>query len=558
MRADPGSGIECMICACLGSGVLFSCTRSAGNIFAHCGKKKRRTGSRKIKYDPYLSNIMKTLITFLLLWLFCSEAVSQNWYTVGGNNQRNGRVDFNGSVLFEVKYRKPSLPTIWGNQIFVEGNKLVTTRYVSLNPIRALLACHNATTGDSLWTRNYAENGVMVIMGFRDNQIYARNFQQQGFDTIYAINPDDGSVIWKSRHTVERGIIWSAVFADNGDLIIPGSASRSVMRINRLNGDTVWTRYRIIPNTGAECMCVFGNTVYTFEGGITTPKRLMAIDIANGAIKYYSQTLPGDGDQEIPFSIGRDGTIYVVRDGGSLHALKDNGTGFSQLWVRPLPGAVGTYSTFGVMADDDLVIGAGKRIYKIDNISGSIVDSTAELISGGTLNARIAVDGFNTVYVGNGASIPSEGKYFAFNGELNTLWTDPMPYNYYSGPALAVANSINGLYYCGSGTEITCIARLSSVNSEEEQLPAAISLFENYPNPFNPSTSIKFELLRPQNVGLKIYDMLGNFVDEIFSGKLRKGTHEFRWDAGNLSSGFYVCRVTTEAGTASRKMMLVR
>ena len=498
-------------------------------------------------------------ILLVLIALICggiSEA--QDWNTVGGNNQRNGKASFHGPGNdFEVR-RKPSLPTIWGNQIFIEGTKLVTTRYISLNPIRAVLACHSAINLDTIWTRNYSDNGVMIVMGFRNGMIYARNFQQQGFDTIYAINPNDGSVIWKSRHTVERGIIWSAVFAENGDLILPGSGTKSVMRINHTNGDTVWTRYRIIPNTGAECMCIFGNTVYTFEGGLTTPKRLMAIDISNGAIKYYSQSLPGDGDQEIPFSIGSDGTIYIVRDGGGMHALRDDGAGFIQLWQRTLPGPVGTYSTFGVMSDDDVLVGAGKRIYKINNINGSFVDSTEEVITSGTLNARIGVDAFDYIYVGNGASVPSEGKYFSFDRFLETQWTDPVPFNYYSGPALGYANGVMGVYYCGAGTDITWVADFASVNSQQEELPSSVKLFQNYPNPFNPSTNIRFELLRRDRIELRVYDMLGNLVDVVYSGFLNAGTHDFKWNAKNFASGVYVCKIFSGGLSFGRKMMLLK
>ena len=497
-------------------------------------------------------------ILILVALIVASISEAQDWNTVGGNNQRNGKANFYGpGYEFEVR-RKPSLPTIWGNQIFIEGTKLVTTRYLSLSPIRAALACHSATNLDTIWTRNYSDNGVMIVMGFKNGKIYARNFQQQGFDTIYAINPNDGSVIWKSRHTVERGIIWSAVFAENGDLILPGSGTKSVMRINHTNGDTVWTRYRIIPNTGAECMCIFGNTVYTFEGGITTPKRLMAIDVSSGAIKYYSQTLPGDGDQEIPFSIGSNGTIYVVRDGGDMHALRDDGTGFVQLWQRTLPGAVGTYSTFGIMSDNDVLVGAGKRIYKINNVNGALVDSTEEVITSGTLNARIGVDVDDYVYVGNGASVPSEGKYFSFDRFLVTQWTDPVPFNYYSGPALGYANGVAGVYYCGAGTDITWVSDFASVNSGEEELPSSIKLFQNFPNPFNPSTNIRFELLRRDKIELRVYDMLGNLVDVIYSGSLNAGTHDFKWNAKNVASGVYVCKIYTGGLSYGRKMMLIK
>ncbi len=488
-----------------------------------------------------------------------SVAQSLDWITVGGNSQRNGRTGVTGPGGDFEHVRRNSLPTIWGNQIFISGSKLITTRYTSLNPIRAVLACHKLSFSlDTLWTRNYAENGVMIVMGFRDDQIYARNFQQQGFDTIYAIDPDDGSVIWKSRHTVERGIIWTAAFAANGDLIVPGSGTKSVMRINRINGDTVWTRYRIIPNTGAECMCVFGNTVYTFEGGITTPKRLMAIDISTGAIKYYSQSLPGDGDQEIPFTVGPDGTIYVVRDGGDLHALSDNGSAIVQLWQRPLPGPVGTYSTFGVMSDQDVVIGAGRRLYKIDNQNGNIVDSTEELISTGTLNARIAVDPQDYVYAGNGASVPSEGKYFSFDRFLNTAWTDPVPYNYYSGPALAYGNGFPGIYYCGAGTEITYVFDFASAHNEEENLPAGFLLLDNYPNPFNPETNIRIELSKTLYAAVSIFDMKGSMIGEFPNRRLQPGLHVFKWNAEGLPSGTYVCRVETEEGIAVRKILLVR
>ena len=54
--------------------------------------------------------------------------------------------------------------------------------------------------------------------------------------------------------------------------------------------------------------------------------------LTTGALKYQSADLPGDGDQENDLVIGPDGTIYIARDGGALHAFTDNGTGFTQKW----------------------------------------------------------------------------------------------------------------------------------------------------------------------------------------------------------------------------------
>lgn len=511
----------------------------------------------------------KYIKIFLLIILICNQNVkSADWVTIGGNNQRNGNTNVIGPVSSNTLWNKPSLYSIWGNQTYIFGNRIVTTRYVSLSPIKAPLACHDLLTGDSLWTRNYAENGVMIVMGFRDNKIYARNFQQQGFDTIYAINPENGNVIWKSIHTVERGIIWSAAFASNGDLLLPGSGNKSVMRINHLNGDTVWTRYRIIPNTGAECMCVYGNTLYTFEGGITTAKRVMAIDVNSGVIKYYSNSLPGDGDQEIPFSIGLNGDIYVVRDGGNMHSLRDNGSGFSERWNVPLRGNTGTYSQFGISSDSSVYIPSGKRIYRINHVNGAFIDSTEELISSGTLNARMAIDSEGKVFVSNGASDPVQGKNLCFTRNLNTVWSIDLPYNYYSGPALG-QNGI--LVFCGGGTNIMAFQNPVSVSNLQTESAKGFRLYQNFPNPFNPNTIISFELQSATGgmsyVSLKIYDISGKEVALLVNEFKSPGNYKVEFDArlaarqesftaGGLPSGVYFYKLNVGDFSETKRMIL--
>ncbi len=503
------------------------------------------------KLRKFFKNI--TLSSALLILLVTTFA--GDWITVGGNNQRNGQSTETGPNSALIYWDKPTLFSYWGMQIFIYGDKCVTSRYVSLSPLRAPLVCHNLNTGDTLWTRNYSANGVMVVMGFNNDNIYARNFQQQGFDTIYAINPVDGSVIWKSNFTVERGIIWSAAFASNGDLILPGSGTKSIMRINHTNGDTVWTRYRIIPNTGAECMCVYGNTVYTWEGSLVTPKRIMAIDINNGAIKYYSAALPGDGDQEIPFSVSPNGTIYAIRDGGLLYALRDNGSGFTQLWTYQPVGPIGTFSQFGVGTDSSVYVPSGRRIIRLNHTNGIPIDSSEELATTNSINPRITIGLDGKLYVSNGASNPSDGKFYSFSPSLQTLWSVPAPYNYYSGPALG-SNGI--LVVNNQGTNIWAYRTTIGITNNGNNTPEGFKLFLNYPNPFNPKTIISYELQVTGYIKISVYDINGKHISDLVNQIQIAGKHETEFDGSNFSSGIYFYKLETDGYKDVKKMIFVK
>jgi hypothetical protein len=500
----------------------------------------------------------KFVFLFLLL-LIIKSAFAGDWITIGGNSQRNGQSIELGPTAATIFWDKPTLFSYWGMQVYIFGDKCVTSRYVSLSPLRAPLVCHNLNTGDTLWTRNYAQNGVIVPMGFNNNKIYVRNFQQQGFDSIYAINPDNGNIIWKSNFTVERGIIWAAVFASNGDLFIPGSGTKSIMRINHTNGDTIWTRYRIIPNTGAETMCLYGNTLYAWEGSLTTPKRIVAIDANTGVIKYYSSALPGDGDQEIPFSIGPNGTIYAVRDGGLLYALKDNGTGFTQLWTFQPIGPMGTYSQFGAAQDSTVYIPSGRRILHFNHQTGAVLDSSAEIAASGTISPRITIGADGKLYVGNGPSVPAEGKVFCFSPNLQTIWSVSLAYNYYSGPALG-SNGI--LVVNGSGTNIISF-RTSVGISIGSNKPLNFSLGQNYPNPFNPASKIDFTIPSDRksisgNVRLVIFDALGRETAMLVNETLNPGSYTIEWNAAAFPSGIYFYKLEYNGSSITKKLTLIK
>ena len=91
-----------------------------------------------------------------------------------------------------------------------------------------------------------------------------------------------------------------------------------------------------------------------------------------------------------------------------------------------------------------------------------------------------------------------------------------------------------------------------------EAVPKTIVLGSNYPNPFNPSTTIPFSLKSAQHVRLEIFDLTGKHIQDLLSSTLSAGNHTVVWDARHVASGVYLYRLTTDQITMTRKMVLVK
>ncbi len=83
-------------------------------------------------------------------------------------------------------------------------------------------------------------------------------------------------------------------------------------------------------------------------------------------------------------------------------------------------------------------------------------------------------------------------------------------------------------------------------------------LFPNYPNPFNASTSISYELNRQSVIIIRVYDLLGKLVKVVDEGTKAAGYHRLVWDASNISSGVYILSLETSQGAKATKCTLIR
>ena len=90
--------------------------------------------------------------------------------------------------------------------------------------------------------------------------------------------------------------------------------------------------------------------------------------------------------------------------------------------------------------------------------------------------------------------------------------------------------------------------------------PYQTQLGNNYPNPFNPTTTIPFSLEKASKVRLTVYDMLGRAVQVIIDEYRSEGTHEVRFSAGlnGLSSGLYMYSLEFDGERITKTMLLLK
>jgi len=101
------------------------------------------------------------------------------------------------------------------------------------------------------------------------------------------------------------------------------------------------------------------------------------------------------------------------------------------------------------------------------------------------------------------------------------------------------------------------VGGVAGVNSGGE-LPGAYAFAENYPNPFNPSTTFKFVLPEKTNVELAVYDLQGRLITRLLNDTRPPGVHEIRWDALGFASGTYLVRLKTDVFTKTQAIMLLK
>ncbi len=206
-----------------------------------------------------------------------------------------------------------------------------------------------------------------------------------------------------------------------------------------------------------------------------------------------------------------------------------------------------------------------------DNTSGQILRQS----SGQTWQIPFAsTDNTISLSVQNNSGIEAKNVSVAFNTlpswldfKSNTVLLKSIPANN-SGDA-EFTFSVDRKAPVGRDTTLT--ATISSADGQvwtkditvSVGAPKDYKLYNNFPNPFNPSTKIAFELPKTSHVRLIVYDVVGREVAQIADGDYPAGYNELPWNGTNrngeqVSSGVYFCRISVARWSAVRKMVMLK
>ncbi len=189
----------------------------------------------------------------------------------------------------------------------------------------------------------------------------------------------------------------------------------------------------------------------------------------------------------------------------------------------------------------DLDSGAKLVLDSLYNVTVTYNGSDMEVYLNGTLDAFATWSGslLTTTYdLTFGQDFPGNNKY-NFDGVLD----DIRIFNY-----MLPVSQISAFYDINTG-----IDKRSDVVP-----PADFALAQNFPNPFNPSTTIRFEIPSPGFVTLKVFDVLGREIATLIQDRMAAGEYSVPWDAASCASGVYYYKLETANAVLVKKMILLR
>ncbi|GEM_PF-6480565 len=395
-----------------------------------------------------------------------------------------------------------------------------------------------------------------VESGFGQQKIIADSLSLLDALAAVDLNADGNKDVLLSG--VHHGFAWyenTAVGLGEPTLIKENGPSIKVIRTGNINGDNYAD---VIVARGDSSLYWYENTGLGLGSSeaIETDFWGFVDDIAVGDID-------NDGDDDI--------AVLGSYDGHSLHWIENTNTGFSD--PQPISNrdsdkrqvSLTDYNGDGYA---DLIIGADHDINSIvvfENSNGSFGKGLG--IASDMEIANLYTD-----------DVDNDGRPDILANDIKNgriVWIRNSEFGYRTSQVITTAVHGSGEIRTGDldgDSDIDIFAaserdskiswyannRVATSVKGDRQVPESFTVYPNAPNPFNPTTQIKYEIPQPANVQITIYNSLGKKVASLVNERKQAGTHRVRFDASSLSSGVYFYRVKSASLTQTRKMLLIK
>lgn len=318
----------------------------------------------------------------------------------------------------------------------------------------------------------------------------------------------------------------------------------------------------------------------------------------------YNSGLTGMGSETISdFEFGK-GKIFVSTIGASVFSIDPANLIFWQPYSNGIPMAYAgnTYDLF--ISDDILIAGAGGNAAVYLNPAGTdlwsevffssfngepvtmlSIGKTGNIIAGAATNGIFIStnSGYDWQLINDEHGFISDADISVFNEELIISLTKLGRGTYYyrlfntgnlefleyqqgvqvipiiiSGSRLFTGRLYDGVWYKDLST--------TDINDPEDDVITGFKLYNNYPNPFNPTTKIKYsipsviasETKQSPYVNLKIFDVLGSEIATLVNEEKQPGVYEINFNASGLTSGTYFYRLQAGSYVETKKMILLK
>jgi len=404
--------------------------------------------------------------------------------------------------------------------------------------------CAFASSGFSQWTVQYTPATAQTVMSlkfFNNTTGYHSGILYNG-STMNIYKTTNGSLNYTSQNSNFTSQRFMSIFMLHPDTVFISGNYGKILRT--VNGGNNW-----IVQYSDTTLQLWGLFFVNSNTGF----------VAGSSGRIMKTTNKGDNwiILTTPTSTALDG-IYFVNEttgyvGGANIFLKTTDAG--QTWVNKVGSFISPFET-------------AQAVYFSDENTGLYSTNAARIVrttdGGNTWNLVYSLSGGGAVW---GLSFPTPLTGYGctsvgtvlrtINGGLNwTEQTTPLTENLYE---ISFPSVNTGYIASWSGKILkTTNGGATYINNINSNIPDNYSLKQNYPNPFNPSTNIEFEIKKSGFTTLKIYNSDGKEIASLINEFLEAGTYETMFDAKNLSSGLYFCKLTSGNFTDTKKLMLIK